>query len=103
MYDANNNLIQWYFDIIKSIGIDLGRVYFEDMYFDIVYQAKGDIYLLDEDELADAYKEKVITDHDVDVAYKTYEKIIYEINSNQNYIINNGANYFNKLMKVIVI
>lgn len=101
MYDVTNNLIQWYFDIIKSVGRGLDRVYFEDMYLDIVYQPKGDIYLLDEDELAEAYKEKVITKHDVDVAYKTYEKIRYEISTNQNYIINTGATYFEKLMKVI--
>ena len=50
-YDIENNILDWYFDIIDRVGIQNGNPYFEDLYLDILMTPDNKIKLLDEDEI----------------------------------------------------
>ncbi len=62
MFDAEENLIQLYFDITAGNSFqDPENPCFTDMYLDIVVTAGGEIHVLDRDELADALARGAIT------------------------------------------
>lgn len=71
MFDDKNNLIEWYFDISKEVGIEDGIPYEDDLYLDMVLAPDGRVVILDEDELQDALNKKEILQSDVDLAYNT--------------------------------
>lgn len=84
MFDKNNEIILWYFDIIKRSGIEKGRVYYDDLYLDIVHLPCEKTILLDEDELKEALEKKLISDIDYNLAYNEAEKVQLEIKRGKN-------------------
>ncbi len=89
MYNSNCNILQWYFDILKSdCKYNSGIPYGEDMYLDVVVLPNGEFYILDEDELKDALDKKIITIDDYTRAYKTMKSIENMLNSNFNKLKN---------------
>ncbi len=79
IYDDKNKIVEWYFDIAREIGKENGIPYEDDMYLDVVLTPKGDIILLDEDELKDAIDNGYITKKDFDEAYETANNLIEKI------------------------
>ena len=71
MLDENKNIIQWYFDVSKYVGIENGVPYEDDLYLDMVITKEKNKLILDEDELLDAYNNKKINKTDLDNAYDT--------------------------------
>ena len=71
MFDDKNNLIEWYFDISKNIGILNGIPYEDDLYLDMIITPSGEKIIIDEDELMSAYNRGDITLDDVSNAYQT--------------------------------
>ena len=59
IFDKNNNLIQIYFDITNK-NILAETPYFDDMFIDIILH-KNKIYMVDQEELIQAYREGIIT------------------------------------------
>ena len=82
-------VIEYYFDIIKESGIDKEYKvpYFIDLYLDITL-FKGQIGILDEEELETARIEKDITEEEYKLVLKTKEKLINEIKTNTNKLMN---------------
>ena len=69
MYDARGQLIQIYFDITGGNRFDdPENPWFADMYLDIVVNSRGELYVLDRDELDAALAESVITKDEWDKA-----------------------------------
>lgn len=59
MYDDNKELIQYYVDITKeNIIMESDKSYFYDLFLDIVELRDGSIFLLDEDELTEALRQR---------------------------------------------
>lgn len=83
--DDKKNIIEYYFDIIKESGIDsIYKVpYFIDLYLDITLY-KGEIGILDEDELLSAYENKDISEADYNLVLKIKKRLIEEITNNTN-------------------
>ena len=75
MFDDNNNLIEWYFDMIKTNGVENGVPYIYDLYLDLVIKSNGKEVVLDEDELKEALNNRDISKDDFNMAYKTMKKI----------------------------
>ena len=73
MFDNNNNLIEYYFDISKKVGEEDGIPYEDDLYLDMIITPSGKVLLIDEDELLEAEKNGDITHKDVMDAYKTLD------------------------------
>lgn len=73
MFDDNDNLLEWYFDISKNIGLENGIPYEDDLYLDMIITPEGREIVIDEEELLKAQEIGKITKTDVDSAYKTLE------------------------------
>ena len=69
------NLIEWYFDMIKTNGVENGVPYIYDLYLDLVIKSNGKEVVLDEDELKEALNNRDISKDDFNMAYKTMKKI----------------------------
>ena len=87
MFDDKENLIEWYFDISKKVGIENGIPYEDDLYLDMVITPDGQELVLDEDELKEAFKNKVISSKDVELAYDTLEYLENKYVKNFNYLV----------------
>lgn len=100
IFNENKEIVQWYFDISKSIGIsDQGIPYWDDLYLDIVVLPNGDIFIRDEDELEDALNRNLIEEDDYYLAKNVVDELIREITSKKNYIIKNSATHFKCLLE----
>lgn len=77
MYDNKGRLVQWYIDICRTQGVtDRGVPWFDDLYLDVVILPSGESYLLDEEELEEAYRERQITKEDYDLAWSEARRIL---------------------------
>lgn len=95
MYDNKGNLIEWYFDISKKIGIENGIPYEDDLYLDLVIMPNGEKIVIDEDELLNAKENGYITQEDVKLAYEVLKKLdnkyvntLNELKNLTNYLLN---------------
>ena len=76
IYDENNHIVEWYFDITSKNSIDKeGRPYNEDLYLDAVVMPDGQVLVFDEDELKEALHDGKITLEEFDMAYETLDKL----------------------------
>ncbi|WP_422660570.1 DUF402 domain-containing protein [Paenibacillus sp. EC2-1] len=99
MLNENKEIIQWYFDISKSIGLnEEGVPYWDDLYIDIVVLPNGDFYIKDVDELEDALNEKKIDEDDFLLAKNTLDGLLQEITSDENHIMRNSMKHFEYLL-----
>ena len=89
-FDDKKEVVEYYFDIIKSCGIDPESKipYFYDLYLDVVMTPNGEPYVVDEDELDEALNNKDITKEEYDLAISIKDKIIEEIKNGTNKLLN---------------
>ncbi len=66
---------------------DRGLPYFDDLYLDVVLLPNGKMYVLDEDELEDAYKNGDVTKEEYELAWQTTKWIMEAINNSEFYWI----------------
>ena len=85
MFDENDNIAEWYFDIAKELGEDDGIPYEDDLYIDVVIVPDGRIHILDEDELKSAYARKEVSKNEYEMAYRVVNEII-EKGKNKKYL-----------------
>lgn len=77
MLDANGRIISYYFDITDHNELlDSGDSYFVDLFLDVVLLPGGRLYLLDEDELAEALQQGDINQQQFDKASKTARMLL---------------------------
>lgn len=87
--DRDKKPLEYYFDITKDNRLDsITKVpCYNDLYLDITY-LDGEIEILDEDELLEAYNDKDITKEDLDLVYRERDKLLYEIKNKCNDAMN---------------
>ncbi len=57
VFDTHDDIVEWYIDICNRHYLDeQGRVWYEDLYLDLVVSFAGDVELLDADELDEALR-----------------------------------------------
>ena len=99
IYDENNESIEWYFDIAREIGKDNEIPYEDDMYLDVVVTPSGEVILLDEDELKEAFDKKEMTKDEYDEAYKIANELMKKLNGNKNKLKEFTDGYLKKILK----
>ncbi len=99
MYNENNEIIEWYFDIARSIGKENNIPYEDDLYLDILVTSNGEIILLDEDELKEAYERLEITKEEYDEAYKIANDLMQKVKGNEEKLKQFTDNYLNDMLK----
>lgn len=76
-FDREKNYIDCYIDITYENGVDHMIPYYADLYLDILHNTKTDKYMFtDENELEDAFKNKLISKKDYEMAYRVGNKIL---------------------------
>lgn len=76
IYDENNEIIEWYFDIAREIGKEKDVPYEDDLYLDVVVTPEGEIILLDEEELKNALNRMEITEKEYKDTYKEANQLM---------------------------
>ena len=89
-FDDKKEVVEYYFDIIKSCGIDPESKipYFYDLYLDVVMTPNGEPYVVDENELEEALNNKDITKEEYVLAISTKDKLLEEIKNGTNKLLN---------------
>lgn len=87
--DQNKKPLEYYFDITKNNGLDeISKIpFYDDLYLDITY-LDGEINILDEDELIEAFNSRDITKEDFDLVYKMRDRLLDEIQCGNNKLMN---------------
>lgn len=78
IYNENEEIVEWYFDIAREVGEENGIPYEDDFFLDVVLKNDGKVLLLDEDDLQDVYVSKKITKEEYDMAYLVANRIYKE-------------------------
>lgn len=77
IYDRNNDIIEWYFDITRKNAVDEnGRPYCDDLYLDAALMPDGRILIFDDDELINALNSGSVNQKDYDMAHGVLKKLI---------------------------
>lgn len=76
IFNSNKEIVEWYIDIARNLGVQDDVPYEDDLYLDVVIVHDGRIHLLDEDELEQAYKQNIINQEEYELAYEKANKII---------------------------
>lgn len=82
IYDEYEKIVEWYFDIARKIGKENGTPYEDDLYLDVVVTPAGEIILLDEDELKDAYEKLEVSQKEYDMAYSEARNLMKKLENN---------------------
>lgn len=101
IYDENSEIVEWYFDIAREIGKDNGIPYEDDLYLDVVVTPSGNVILLDEDELKEAYNKKEMTKEEFENAYKEAEQLMNKLKNNKDKLKKYTDKYLKQMLGVI--
>ena len=87
--DDKLNDLEYYFDICKNnrLDSDTNIPCYDDLYLDITY-CDGNVNILDEDELIDAYNNGDITREEFDLVYRVKDEILPSIENKNNKLMN---------------
>lgn len=96
IYDENSQIVEWYFDIARSIGKENNVPYEDDLYLDVVVTPIGEIILLDEDELQTAYNRLEVTKKDYDMAYNEAYQLMKKLENNKDKLEQFTNKYLNE-------
>lgn len=99
IYDENNEIIEWYFDIARKIGKENGVPFEDDLYLDVVVTSNGDISLLDEDELKEAFDRFEVNKEDYDMAYNEAEQLMNILKDNKEKLKDFTEKYLKEMLK----
>ncbi len=79
--DDQGEVVQWYIDMCRDHGVnEKGIPWYLDLYLDIVILPDNQIFVLDDNELMEAYRKGDITEKEVKLAKDTAEEIIKNFN-----------------------
>ena len=98
-YNEKNEILEWYFDIAREIGKENGIPYEDDLYLDVVVTPKGEIMLLDEDELKDALDRMEITEKDFEDANREARELISKLRNKKDELKEFTDKYLKEMLK----
>jgi len=98
MYNESKELIQIYIDITFENIIDENPSYL-DLFLDIVLMPNGNIFLLDKEELENAFYQNDITKKEYDLANEEAKKILEELPKKKDDLIMICNKYLENLVK----
>ncbi|RYL93014.1 DUF402 domain-containing protein [Sporolactobacillus sp. THM7-4] len=89
MFNDRKQLVQCYFDVTYREGRDPdGILWFDDLYLDIILFPNHDLYLVDEDELAEALDAGIINREMHELAWRTARRLMNFIKSDPDHFLN---------------
>ena len=95
MINEKEEPVQYYFDITYENHMEIdGESYFDDLYLDVVMLPDGRMFLLDEDELAQALKDHIIDQATYDMARITANNLMDTIRGRKDALWEYCRRYF---------
>ena len=84
MFNEQEEITQYYFDITQENDVyEDKESSFKDLYLDIVLTPDKRIYVLDEDELIEAYQKKEISEKEMELAYRIKDELTASLPQNE--------------------
>ncbi|WP_017185124.1 DUF402 domain-containing protein [Alkalibacillus haloalkaliphilus] len=99
MFNGKGEVIQWYIDLSLRNGIENAVPYYDDLFLDIVVLPNGQVFLLDEDELQDAFAHGMIDEDLYNLAYREANRLLWMIELDQFKLLNYIELHKEELMK----
>ena len=96
MFNEKKEIQQYYFDITDKNVINDKDAYFYDLYLDVVVSNKQ-IYVLDEDELENAYSQNEINKEQYEKAINMKNQLVYHLENHYEDLEKLCYKYFNRL------
>lgn len=79
MFNGDGDIVQWYIDICLEHGTENNVPWMDDLFLDIVVLPSKEVFLLDEEELEDAYRDRTISKEQYDLAWKEASDILEQL------------------------
>lgn len=98
IYDEKNEIVEWYFDMARSLGKENNTPYEDDLYLDVVLRPDGEIILLDEDELKEALDRYEMTKEEYEKTYEIARDLMARIKNKKNEV----KKFTDKYLKIIM-
>lgn len=103
MYDNSGRLIQIYFDITGGNCFENpDNPWFEDMYLDIVVTSRGELCVMDQDELDEALAHGTITKEDYDKAEAACRQLYAYLEENRESVTELCGRVYRELWEQLV-
>ncbi|QTD42570.1 DUF402 domain-containing protein [Sporosarcina sp. Te-1] len=84
VFDASDQIVQWYIDICKVNGYcETNGPWMDDLFLDLIYLPSGRLIEKDADELEAAHSERIITSEEYSQAWDDFNKLKQAILKNQ--------------------
>jgi uncharacterized protein len=84
MRDRDHQVQQWYIDIVFEHGIDTdGRLFYDDLYLDLIVSPDGQVEVHDADELEAALKAGAISREQFDLAWLETNRLVALLESGE--------------------
>lgn len=99
IYNEEDEIVEWYFDIAREIGKENGIPYEDDLYLDVVLRPNGKIILLDEDELKEAFERKEMTKEELEEAYKIANELMKKLEGKERKVKEFTDKYLREMIK----
>lgn len=96
IYNENNEIVEWYFDIARKIGKENDVPYEDDLYLDVVVTPTGEVILLDEEELKAAFDRFEVNKEDYNMANNEARKLIKKLENNKDKLEQFTNKYLNE-------
>lgn len=75
MFDATGQLVQNYIDICLRTGVEDGRIYWEDLFLDLIALPSGQVLLIDTDELEAAREQGDVSEAEYALAWAEAKRL----------------------------
>lgn len=85
MFNDKKEIVEWYFDVTYNAGIEDNVPYIDDLYLDVVITDLGEIIILDEDELEEAYENHDITKEQYELAINEKDRLVRKYTSKEEF------------------
>lgn len=101
MFNANGVIVQWYIDICLENGIENNVPWMDDLFLDIVVLPSKEVFILDEDELEIAFRERAISKEQYNLAWKEASDIIEQLKLGEFRLLELAHKHMKQLKKVL--
>lgn len=99
MFDSRLQVVQWYIDVCRNIGLDeRGIPCFDDLFLDVTVLPSGEVILLDAEELDEALKERVIDRETYELSWQEANRIMVDVQSGHFELIELSQAHLNLLL-----
>lgn len=98
VYNEKNEIVEWYFDIARSIGKENNIPYEDDFYLDVVLTPKGKVILLDENEFEEAFERNEMTKEEYDEGYRNAYELMERLKGNVDKVLKFTDKYLNEIL-----